>query len=196
MKIIITAFTPFGEDKYNSAYKVVSALDINLSNVEIKKLTLPVVYDKSIYEKLIIEHKPDILLLCGQAAGRKNVTVEYQGLNLMYANGPDNNGIVKMGEIICTDGDNSILSTIPTVSLVSNINRDNLKLSLSAGGYICNMALYSSLYYVNKYLLDTKVGFIHFPLFKGQRDDDIPSLDLKLMTEILTKIITYLINIK
>lgn len=194
MKILITAYSPFGVDKFNSAYEVIKGLDTNSINAEIVICELPVIYNSNIYEELIIEHKPDIMILCGQAAGRSKVTIEYQGLNIMYANSYDNDGVMKLGEIIIVDGENSLKSTIPTIEIVKELNDDNLALSLSAGGYICNMGLYSSIYFANKHGLSTKVGFIHFPLYNGQREDIIASLDLQLMINILNKIINKLVE--
>lgn len=194
MKILITAYTPFGEDKFNSANEVVKGLDLKGFDAEIEVCELPVVYNPRIYEQILLDHKPDILLLCGQAAGRNKITLEYHGLNLMYAKSPDNEGVVKLGEQIFNDGDNSLKATIPTIALVEHVNDEHLALSLSAGGYICNMGLYSSLYYASKHQLNTRIGFIHFPLYNGQREDVIACLDLQLMINIFTKMITTLIN--
>lgn len=193
MKIVITAYKPFLGEGYNSALEVVKNLNKNKFDVEVETIELPVIYDPSIYEKIILDYNPDILLLCGQAGGRKTVDIEYQGLNLMHASTPDEDGKVNLGEVIFEDGPTSLLATIPSIDLVKSFDNSHLSLSLSAGGYICNMGLYSSLYYAKKHSMNIQIGFIHFPLFNYQRDDTSPSMDIQLMTELLDKIINKLI---
>ena len=192
MKILLTAFKAFGSDDRNSSQEVVLKLDLDIEGVEIIKVFLPTVYDIEVYKELLMEHKPDVMLLCGQSAGRPTVTVEYQGLNLMYAITPDEKGVLKLGEVIIPEGDNSLLATIPAIDIVEKINDPCLRLSVSAGGYICNLSLYASLYYAKQLGLDTKIGFVHFPLFYGQRDDFMPNVEITKMIEILRKIVLIL----
>jgi pyrrolidone-carboxylate peptidase len=52
------------------------------------------------------------------------------------------------------------------------------------------MAFYASLYYQKIHQLKAKIGFIHFPLYEGQSNEQVlPTLSLDEMVIILEKII-------
>lgn len=193
-KILITAFEPFDGHASNSSYEVVKKISTQFDDVMIIKETLPVVYQPEIYQELLIKHQPDVVLLCGQAAGRKFVGIEQVAINLKYATAPDNDGVVKKGETIFAGSDVAYFGSIPTIDIVDQLKEFPLKLSLSAGGYVCNMAFYSTIYYSIKHQMDAKVGFIHFPLYDGQiNEQDLPTLPLKKMVDVLNHIIKTLI---
>jgi pyroglutamyl-peptidase len=78
MKILITAFDPFGGEKVNPAALAVSLLKENIAGASIIKLTVPTIFHKSIitvYEE-IKKEKPDVVICVGQAGGRSHITVE------------------------------------------------------------------------------------------------------------------------
>jgi pyroglutamyl-peptidase len=195
-KILVTAFEPFGGLDTNSSYEVVKRINLGNNDVEIIKETLPVIYEPSLYEELLKRHQPDVLLLCGQAEGRKFVNIEHVAINLMYANGPDNQGVIKKGEAILPSGKEAYFGTIPTIEIVHRLKDEGypIDLSLSAGGYICNMSYYASRHYSEKNKFDTKIAFIHFPLYEGQKNEKShPTLELDQMVTTLNRIIEQLI---
>jgi transcriptional regulator with XRE-family HTH domain len=59
-----------------------------------------------------------------------------------------------------------------------------VKYSYSAGTYICNFLLYSSLAKRNKENADMKIGFIHVPYADGQHEDK-PSLPMETIISAL-----------
>lgn len=84
MKILVTGFDPFGEDKINPAIESVKKLPDEIKGVKIIKLEIPTVYMKSLekIDEAIKEYNPDVILSIGQAGGRPDITVERVGINV------------------------------------------------------------------------------------------------------------------
>ncbi|MFA5542290.1 MAG: pyroglutamyl-peptidase I [Bacilli bacterium] len=196
LKILITAFKPFGDIEDNSSLRVIEKIN-NSGNAIIIKCILDVVYDRLIFEDLLIKYQPDILLLCGQAAGRDKVTLEQIGINFIHSTQSDNDGLVISNEKILIDGEDAYFNTVNSANIVRLLEKTHpVKLSLSAGGYVCNYGFYTALHYAKKNQLNTNIGFIHFPLFSGQTSKNYPSLDLNIMVDTMNKIIDLLIKEK
>jgi len=96
MKILITAFEPFGKLAQNSAHLAMELLPDKTDKHTLFKATLPVVYGKSIdrLKELIFELEPDAVVCLGQAAGAINIRVERIAVNLDDTSAPGNEGIV------------------------------------------------------------------------------------------------------
>jgi len=194
-KILLTSFEPFGDLSSNSSSEVVKRIENNFNDFIIVKEHLKVLYDNQIYEDLIEKHQPDIILHCGQAGGRKTVDIENVAVNIKYSKLPDNNKVIKKGETIFEDGDTAYFSNLKVFDIVENLQKENfpINVSFSAGAYVCNMSFYSSLYYIKKKNLNTKVAFIHFPYYFGQiENSQVPFLKLEVMVDILENIIKQL----
>ena len=74
MKLLLTAFDPFGGDKVNPALEAVKLVSEKVGNVEVVKLEVPTVFRKSIatVAAAIAKEKPDAVLCIGQAAGARS----------------------------------------------------------------------------------------------------------------------------
>ena len=61
MKVLLTAFDPFGGDTVNPANEAVKLVSNNVNGVEVVKVEVPTVFHKSIdvVAKAIEEEKPD-----------------------------------------------------------------------------------------------------------------------------------------
>ncbi|MDD2495485.1 MAG: pyroglutamyl-peptidase I, partial [Tissierellia bacterium] len=114
MKILVTAFDPFGGEKVNPALEAVKKLPDTISGATIIKQELPTVFKRSIctLEKAIDDNKPDVVLSIGQAGGRYDITVEKVGINLQDARIPDNDNEQPIDEKIFEDGDTAYFATI------------------------------------------------------------------------------------
>ena len=75
MKLLLTAFDPFGGDKVNPALEAVRLVSEKVGNVVVK-LEVPTVFRKSIatVATAIAKEKPDAVLCIGQAGGRYDIT--------------------------------------------------------------------------------------------------------------------------
>ena len=78
MKLLLTAFDPFGGDKVNPALEAVKLVSEKVRNVEVTKVEVPTVFRKSIatVAAAIAKEKPDAVLCIGQAGGRYDITPE------------------------------------------------------------------------------------------------------------------------
>lgn len=175
MKILLTAFEPFGDLEINSSQQLFNEVKSNV----IKKL-LPVSYQRARFEllKAIDEYQPDFVLSLGMSSGDKMLRLEKIGLNYTRGSIPDNDGDLRLKGNIC-DGDLAIQTNIDIEELNDKLNTiTKCYLSLSAGGYICNTVYYSALNKMNGNAL-----FLHLPLFN---DNTIKLEDaLKAVMEII-----------
>ncbi|MGP1612601.1 MAG: pyroglutamyl-peptidase I [Catonella sp.] len=185
MKLLLTAFDPFGGEKINPALEAVMLVQNQIDGTDIVKLEVPTVFRKSIkiVGKAIEEEKPDFVLCVGQAGGRYDITPERVAINIDDARIPDNEGHRPIDEVIFEDGNSAYFSTLPVKAMVEEIKKEGLSASLSnsAGTFVCNHLMYGVLYILNKQFKGTKGGFIHVPFITEQVVDkpDKPSMELK-----------------
>ena len=185
MKLLLTAFTPFGGESINPALEAVKQVKDKISNLDIVKLEVPTVFNKSI--QTVIEamekEKPDYVLCVGQAGGRAEITPERVAINIDDARIPDNEGNQPIDRTIYPDGENAYFSNLPVKAVVEAIKKAGLTSSLSnsAGTYVCNHLMYGVLYHIDKIYKGMKGGFIHVPYIPEQTVDkpDKPSMPLE-----------------
>lgn len=184
MKLLLTAFDPFGEEKINPALEAVKLVKNKIAEIDIVKLEVPTVFGKSIeiVTKAIEKEKPDFVLCIGQAGGRAAITPERVAININDARIPDNEGNQPIDEAIFADGETAYFSTLPVKSIVEEIKKEGLPSSLSnsAGTYVCNQLMYGVLYTLDKHYKGAKGGFIHVPYIPEQtvNKPDKPSMAL------------------
>lgn len=198
MKILITGFAPFGGEKINPSWEAIKDIK-DFNNIEIIKVEIPTEFFKAaeISKDFLKKYSPDILLHIGQAGGRNTITFEKIAINLRDSKIPDNNGYIANYEKISEDGSDGYFSNINIKKLVTDLNKKNIpaKISLSAGTYVCNEVLYSSLKYIKDNSLKTKCTFIHVPFVETQViDKDAPFMELKSIKEALEQTIELIYN--
>jgi pyroglutamyl-peptidase len=172
MKILVTAFDPFGGESVNPAYEAVKLLPDMMKGAEIVKLEIPTVFSRSalIVEAGIKEHDPDIVIHVGQAGGRPCVTVERVAINLIEATIPDNDGEQPMDIPVQPDGEAAYFATVPVKAMIQSVRDHGIpcSMSYSAGTYVCNSVMYNTLYMAATRYPKIKGGFIHVPYADGQ----------------------------
>lgn len=184
MKLLLTAFSPFGEEKINPSLEAVKLVKDKILETDIIKLEVPTVFGKSI--KIVVDaiekEKPDYVLCIGQAGGRYGITPERVAINIDDARIPDNEGNQPIDIPIFADGEPAYFSNLPVKSIVEEIRKEGLPASLSnsAGTYVCNHLMYGVLYTLSKKYKGVKGGFIHVPFIPEQTVDkpDKPSMSL------------------
>ena len=94
MKLLLTAFDPFGGEPVNPALEAVKLVSNKIGNIEIVKQEVPTVFGKSVktVQEAIEREKPDAVLCIGQAGGRYDLTVEKVAINYDDARIKDNEG--------------------------------------------------------------------------------------------------------
>lgn len=192
MKILVTGFDPFGEDKINPAIESVNKLPDEIKGVKIIKLEIPTVYMKSLekIDEAIKEYNPDVILSIGQAGGRPDITVERVGINVDDYRIKDNEGNQPIDTKIYDDGENAYFSNLPIKAIVENIRKNNIPASISntAGTFVCNHVLYGVQYLLDKKYPNKKSGFIHIPFLPEQviSRPNTPSMSISTIVKALT----------
>ena len=184
MKLLLTAFSPFGGEKINPSLEAVKLVKDKILETDIIKLEVPTVFGKSIkiVADAIEKEKPDYVLCIGQAGGRYGITPERVAINIDDARILDNEGNQPIDRPIFADGEPAYFSGLPVKAMVEEIRKEGLPASLSnsAGTYVCNHLMYGVLYTLSKKYKGVKGGFIHVPFIPEQTVDkpDKPSMSL------------------
>ena len=172
MKLLLTAFDPFGGEVVNPAQEAVTLVGDRVAGFDIIKLVVPTVFGKSIstVTDAIDEVRPDVILCIGQAGGRYGLTPERVAINLDDARIPDNEGNQPIDTQIFADGAPAYFSNLPIKAMAAKIREAGLPASISntAGTFVCNHLMYGVLYYITKHCPDARGGFLHVPFTPGQ----------------------------
>ena len=101
MKVLISAFDPFGGEETNASLEAMKALKVP-SGLELAKIQLPTVFSLSARKLLdcVKDEKPDAIVCLGQASGRACITPERVAINIRDASIPDNSGYKPCDEFI------------------------------------------------------------------------------------------------
>lgn len=192
MKILVTAFDPFGGETVNPAQQAVECLDDTIGGHEVKKLIVPTVFGKAA-EQVIAQMnalRPDAVVCVGQAGGRKAVTPERVAINVMDAGITDNEGNRPIDEPVVSGGPVAYFSTLPVKAMVNAVREIGLagEISNSAGTFVCNSLLYSVLHHAATVMPDTRAIFIHVPFIPEQTEgkSGVPSMRLEDIVRALT----------
>ncbi|RLE59505.1 MAG: pyroglutamyl-peptidase I [Thermoprotei archaeon] len=186
MDILVTGFKPWGKYKKNPSGELAERLDGRVvKNHIIRGYELEVSYKK--VEKdipsLIAKHEPVITLHLGLAAGTSYIRVERVAINIIDA-GSDVEGREIKDEPIVPGGPIAYFSTLPTRSIVERLRKEGIpaRLSYTAGTFLCNYTMYTSLHTIKTMGLTTLSGFIHLPLTPEMvLDGSAPSMPLEMM---------------
>lgn len=184
MKILLTAFDPFGGETINPALEAIKMVSDNIDHVELTKLEIPTIFEQSIeiLTNAIHIHKPEAVICIGQAGGRKDITIERVAINIDDARIPDNAGNQPIDQTIRKDGAPAYFSTLPIKSIALQIQKAGIPASISnsAGTFVCNHIMYGLLYSLSKDFPNTLGGFIHVPFIPSQTINrpDQPSMEL------------------
>ena len=161
MKILITAFEPFGGATTNITQDVLSALPRYIGKAEVIKQCLPVSFERApiALREIITEHNPDMLLLLGQCPDGENIRLERFAINMMDSTKGDNDGYIPNEETIYANQPLALQTPLPIKELLLFCTDDVLpvKISNSAGLYVCNRVYYEALH------MQQNALFVHIP---------------------------------
>lgn len=190
MKLLLTGFDPFGGEAINPAWEAVKLVADKIGDVEVVKLQVPTVFNKSIalVAEAIEKEQPDAVLCIGQAGGRFDLTPERVAINVNDARIPDNEGNQPLDGPIFADGQTAYFTTLPIKAMVAAIREAGVPASVSntAGTFVCNHLMYGVLYTLAKKYPGVKGGFMHVPFITSQvvnRATAAPSLSLETIAK-------------
>ena len=172
MKILLTAFDPFGGASINPALEAVKLVADRLAGVEIVKIEVPTVFGLSIrtVTEAMDREQPDAVLCIGQAGGRPDLTPERIAINIDDARIPDNRGNQILDVPVVAGGPAAYFSTLPVKAMVAKIREAGLPASLSntAGTFVCNHLMYGVLHHAATHCPQVRAGFMHVPFVPSQ----------------------------
>ncbi|MCJ7549780.1 MAG: hypothetical protein MUQ30_08880 [Anaerolineae bacterium] len=163
MRILITCFLPYNGRARNGSQALARYLRSHLADEEIRLLDIPVRWGavEAVALPVIEEWQPDLILGLGEG-GKDAVAIETTGRNTRQ--GDDVDGIAPACDVIIEGGEPERRSRL-TFAWNSEVALSApVMLSLSAGAYLCNNALY-----VTCGTDVERAGFVHVP---PQGDDD------------------------
>jgi len=167
--IVVTGFEPFGGHPANPSEEIAKTVDGRvIAGQSVRAAILPVHHAAAALAaaRLFDEHAPEAVLHVGLAAGRARIAVERVAVNVMDYEHADNAGYVARGEPCAADGPAAYFSTLPLAAILAAFAREGIPsyLSNTAGTYLCNQTLYSTLHTIATGGRSTVAGFMHVPL--------------------------------
>lgn len=200
MKVLLTAFEPFGGESLNPAQEAVRLVKDNVAGADIVKIDVPVVFNKAgevVYAAMKKEN-PDVVLCIGQAGGRFGCTPERVAVNMQDARIPDNDGQQPKDVACFDDGPVAYFTSLPAKKMVNAIKEAGVPASVSytAGTYVCNDLMYSVLYHIDKEFKGCKGGFMHVPFLHDQvmAKPNTPSLSKEDVVKAIEAAITAIVK--
>ena len=166
MKILVTGFKPFLDQKINPSEKLALALEQRFSEVE--AVVLPVEFKQSFYilDREIHNIQPDIVIMLGLAADRKKISFEKIALNWVQTKNPDEAKVIPETGAIEKSEPLALMSQFPVDDVVDYLKTKNhpVEISFSAGTYVCNDLYFRTISEFKK----LKAVFVHVPCIKEQ----------------------------
>jgi len=199
--ILVTGFEPFGTDTLNPSQEVAKAMDgRRFGGVVTRALVLPVEHEAARASVVATLDEPGLeaVLHLGLAAGRARIALEQVAVNVMDYPIPDARGRTLSGERCVPGGFPAYLSTLPLQAILTELTAEGIPayLSYTAGTYLCNYTLYTTLHVLAERGLAVPAGFVHLPLLPSMvtaHGAEEPSMDVGLMlraVEIALRVIT------
>ena len=161
MRMLITAFEPFGGAESNITQSVLSLLPASLADWAIEKVCLPVSFKRApiALREAIATYSPDLVILLGQCPTGENIRLERFAINMMDSTKADNDGYIPNEETIYANQPLALQTPLPIKELerFCTDNVQPVQVSNSAGLYVCNRVYYEALH------LQQRAIFVHIP---------------------------------
>jgi len=187
--ILVTGFEPFGTHTANPTEGLAKAVDgRRVGGIDIVGQVLPVHHADAArrMSAALAETRPSAVVHLGLAAGRARVALERVAVNVMDYEVADNAGYRASGEPCVPGGPAAYFATLPIAAILKALLAEGIPAytSNTAGTYLCNQTLYSTLHAVRDLPRRPLVGFVHFPLLPAMvaaSGLEQPSMDFPLM---------------
>ena len=175
MRILVTAFEPYGGNDTNISQKVLDA-----TQADVAKLLLPVSFRRApkVLNEAIKHFHPHVIISMGQAAEGDKIRLERLAINMMDSAKGDNDGYIPDEELICSEAPLALKTGLPVKSLCADCINAGLPtiVSNSAGLYVCNRIYFETLQHTPNSL------FVHIP----------KNMDLKIAKQVINSLISKL----
>lgn len=166
MKILICGFEAYGERGINNAWEVTKQFQ-EVPHIDILKL--PVSFEKShsVIIDALTRKQYDFILILGETGLTADyVRLERLAINYKDAVKPDNDGMVADDEEIMIDAPKAYFTSFPIKKIFLNLKEKGhkIKITNSAGTFVCNSTYYHVLHYISEHKLAQVALFVHLPV--------------------------------
>ena len=187
--ILLTGFEPFGGDTVNPSGDIAKAIDgRRFGAFAVRGLVLPVehVAARRAVAAALDETGLGAVVHLGLAGGRARIALEQIGVNAVDYPLPDAAGRIVTGEPCTAGGPAAYLATLPTRAVLAALSAEGVPayLSYTAGTYLCNYVLYSTLHALAPRAAPPPAGFMHLPYLPAMvaaHGLDEPSMEMGFM---------------
>lgn len=166
MKILVTAFGPFGGRTENASSLALAGLRKCCPGIRTRILPVDAVIAPSRLKQAIRTVRPDALVMLGEAAGSTGIRLETTAWNELDFRIPDNAGRQYPARPIRKDAAASLPSTLPLDGILPRLESLGHPVSISEdpGRYLCNQVFFHALHHLRSHAMEIPAGFIHLPL--------------------------------
>ena len=181
-RILVTGFGAFGSVRDNPSERLLTYVaDEKIRGAILSTCLLPVSFSRApelLQAALELGQSSgtafDDVLMLGVAGGSATWRVETLGRNHVDREA-DVEGWLPPSTKIYPGAPDTLPSTLPTSAIFASLTTAGLPASRSdsAGGYLCNYVLYTTLYYLRSMQARTRAGFLHIPADEFTFDPDL-----------------------
>lgn len=183
--ILLTGFEPFAGDSLNPSREIAKALDgRRMGGLDIHGMVLPVEHEaaRALVSPALDEPGLAAVVHLGLAGGRARVALERVAVNCLDYRIPDAQGRQLRDDACVEAGPAAYWTTLPLRDILAALIAEGIPASASytAGTYLCNFTLYSTLHALAERGRPVPAGFIHLPFLPAMvaaHDLEEPSMD-------------------
>jgi len=166
MKILVTAFGPFGGRTENASSLALAGLRKVFPGIRTRILPVDAVIAPSRLKQAIRTIRPDAIVMLGEAGGSREIRLETTAWNELDFCIPDIAGRQYASRPIREKARCSLPSTLPLGAIHDRLNSTGHPVSFSddPGRYLCNQVFFCALDHLADSGMSIPAGFIHLPL--------------------------------
>lgn len=166
--VVVTGFEPYGGRGSNPAYDTMRALDgrtIGGADVVGRGLPVAIASIKANIATILDEIAPSAIISIGLWPGEPIIRLERVGINIADFEIADNEGALLRDREISGNGTAARLASLPLRRIEEDLLGAGIpvRLSATAGTFLCNACLYSFLEAVEQRARPIPCGLIHVP---------------------------------
>ena len=180
MKILLTAFEPFAKRTKNTSQEVLMRVDDTRTGSQVVKRLLPVDTVKGPAALVdIFQNDTFQAVVClGEAGSIRWVQLERLAVNWLDFPIADNAGAQIIDQLIAPNGPTAYFSTLPIRKFEQTLTACDIpvRISMSAGTYLCNQVFYTLMHFLNEKSIDIPAGFIHLPVYSWNHKEGEPDV--------------------
>jgi pyroglutamyl-peptidase len=165
MKLLVTAFGPFGGRPHNASALALAGLKERLPWINTRILPVDVAIAPMRMSRALREVRPDAVMMLGEAGGSTAIRLETTAWNELDFRIPDNAGRQPRGLRIDERAPDSLASTLPFETIHEALSAEGHEVEFSddPGRYLCNQILFHTLRRMDVSRSGARAGFVHLP---------------------------------